>query len=67
VERAGAALRGINVVIASRIGTKAAADDVLTSSTVRDLCAGSGIRFEDRGIHGLKGVDGGRQLFAALE
>jgi pimeloyl-ACP methyl ester carboxylesterase/class 3 adenylate cyclase len=67
VERAGEALRGINVVIASRIGAKAAADEVLTSSTVRDLCAGSGIHFEDRGSHALKGVDGERRLFAAVE
>jgi pimeloyl-ACP methyl ester carboxylesterase/class 3 adenylate cyclase len=67
VERAGASLRGINVVIASRIGATAVADEVLTSSTVRDLCAGSGIRFEDRGMHALKGVDGERQLFAAVE
>jgi class 3 adenylate cyclase len=67
VERAGPALRGINVVIASRIGAKAAADEVLTSSTVRDLCAGSGIRFEDHGAHSLKGVEGQRQLFAAVE
>ena len=67
VERAVGALRGINVVVAARIGGLAAADEVLTSSTVRDLCAGSGIRFEDRGSHVLKGVDDARQLFAAVE
>lgn len=67
VERAGAALRGINVVIAARIGAFAAGDEVLVSSTVRDLCAGSGIRFEDRGSRALKGVDGDRQVFAALD
>jgi pimeloyl-ACP methyl ester carboxylesterase/class 3 adenylate cyclase len=67
VERADGALRGINVVVAARIGGLAAADEVLVSSTVRDLCAGSGIGFEDRGSHPLKGVDGARQLFAAVE
>jgi pimeloyl-ACP methyl ester carboxylesterase/class 3 adenylate cyclase len=67
VERAGAALRGINVVVAARIGALAKADEVLASSTVRDLCAGSGIGFEDRGTHALKGVDGERQVFAAVD
>jgi pimeloyl-ACP methyl ester carboxylesterase/class 3 adenylate cyclase len=67
VERADGALRGINVVVAARIGGLAAADEVLVSSTVRDLCAGSGIAFDDRGSHPLKGVDGARQLFAAVE
>jgi len=67
VERAGAALRGINVVIAARIGALAAADEVLASSTVRDLCAGSGLRFEDRGPYALKGVEGDRQVFAAVD
>lgn len=66
VERAGAALRGINVVIAARIGGLAAGDEILVSSTVRDLSAGSGIAFEDRGPHELKGVDGARQLFSAV-
>jgi class 3 adenylate cyclase len=67
VERAGTALRGINVVVAARIGALARADEVLASSTVRDLCAGSGIRFEDRGMHALKGVEGDRQVFAAVD
>lgn len=67
VERAGPAIRGINVAIAARICGVAGADEVLTSGTVRDLSAGSGIRFEDRGPHTLKGVDGERLLFAAVE
>ncbi len=37
---------------------------VLVSSTTRDLVAGSGLEFEDRGEHELKGVDGPRRLFA---
>ena len=40
------------VVVAAMAG----ADEVLVSSTVKDLVAGSGIRFEDRGAHALKGV-----------
>ena len=67
VERAGAAIRGINVAVTARICASAAADEVLASSTVRELCAGSGIRFEDRGSVALKGVDGERQLFAAVD
>jgi class 3 adenylate cyclase len=67
VERAGPAIRGINVAIVARICGVAGADEVITSSTVRELSAGSGIRFEDRGTHALKGVEGERQLFAALE
>jgi hypothetical protein len=38
--------------------------EVLVSSTVKDLVAGSGIRFADRGTHGLKGVPGEWGLFA---
>ena len=67
VERAGGAIRGINVAVTARICASAAPDEVLVSSTVRELCAGSGIRFEDRGSHALKGVDGERQLFAAVD
>lgn len=67
VERAGSAIRGINVAIAARICGLAGADEVFASSTVRDLCAGSGITFADRGHHALKGVDGERQLFAAVD
>jgi class 3 adenylate cyclase len=40
-------------------------NEVLVSSTVRDLVAGAGIDFEDRGIHQLKGVSGEWRLFAA--
>jgi class 3 adenylate cyclase len=38
--------------------------EILVSSTVRDLVAGSGIGFADRGTHSLKGIKGERQLFA---
>jgi len=67
VERAGDAVRGIAVHIASRIAGLALPGEVLVSSTVRDLTAGSGLRFEDRGTHALKGVAERRQLFRALD
>jgi class 3 adenylate cyclase len=47
---------GIAVHIAARVSGLAGADEVLVSRTVRDLVAGSGIEFEDRGLHELKGV-----------
>jgi hypothetical protein len=39
---------------------------VLVSSTVKDLVAGSGLEFEDRGVHELKGVPGEWRLYAAV-
>lgn len=56
---------GIAVHIGARIADRAAADEVLVSSTVRDLVAGSGITFDSRGAHPLKGVPGEWQVFAA--
>jgi class 3 adenylate cyclase len=49
-------LAGIAAHIAARICGLAEPGEVLTSGTVRDFVAGSGIRFEDRGLHELKGV-----------
>jgi hypothetical protein len=43
---------------------KAGAGEVVVSSTVKDLVAGSGIQFRDRGLHVLKGVPGEWRLFA---
>ena len=57
-------LDGIAVHIAARVCARAEADEVLVSSTVRDLVVGSGIAFDDRGLHELKGVPGNWQLFA---
>lgn len=65
VERAGAAVRGLNVHIAARIAGLASEGEVWTSSTVRDLTAGSGIAFHDRGVRTLKGLDEARQVFQA--
>jgi len=55
---------GIAVHIGSRVADLAGPGEVLVSSTVKDLVAGSGIDFEDRGPHELKGVPGEWQLFA---
>jgi class 3 adenylate cyclase len=55
---------GIAVHIGSRVSSVAGPREVLVSSTVRDLVAGSGIEFEDRGLHDLKGVPGAWHLFA---
>ena len=62
VELAGTAIRGIAVHIASRIASLAGPGEVYTSSTVRDLVAGSGIAFADRGVHTLKGIREPRQV-----
>jgi pimeloyl-ACP methyl ester carboxylesterase len=56
---------GIAVHIAARVGALAGAGEVLVSSTVRDLVAGSGIGFEDRGARPLKGIPDEWRLFAA--
>jgi pimeloyl-ACP methyl ester carboxylesterase len=56
---------GIAVHIAARVAATAGASEVLVSSTVKDLVAGSGIKFADRGTHSLKGVPGEWRLFAA--
>jgi pimeloyl-ACP methyl ester carboxylesterase/class 3 adenylate cyclase len=56
---------GIAVHIAARVGALAAAGEVLVSSTVKDLVAGSGIGFEDRGAAQLKGISDEWRLFAA--
>ncbi len=55
---------GIAVHIGARVSALAGADEVLVSSTVRDLVIGSGIEFEDRGTHELKGVPGDWRVFA---
>ncbi len=55
---------GIAVHIGARVSALAGPNDVLVSSTLRDLVIGSGLEFEDRGAHELKGVPGDWQLFA---
>jgi class 3 adenylate cyclase len=46
------------------VAAQAGADEVLVSNTVKDLVAGSGIEFMDRGAHELKGIPGQWRLFA---
>jgi class 3 adenylate cyclase len=55
---------GIAVSIGARISSLASAGEVLVSSTVKDLVAGSGLAFADRGTHELKGVPGEWHVFA---
>jgi pimeloyl-ACP methyl ester carboxylesterase len=67
VERSpGEKPRGIAVHVGARVMSLAAAGEVLVSSTTRDLVAGSGLEFEDRGEHELKGIEGARRIFAAV-
>jgi class 3 adenylate cyclase/alpha-beta hydrolase superfamily lysophospholipase len=63
-EMAGDDIRGIAVNIGARVGAKAGAGEVLVSQTVKDLVAGSGLAFEDRGEHELKGVPGAWRLYS---
>lgn len=58
---------GIAVHIGARVAALAAPGEVLVSSTVKDLVAGSGIAFSERGVHQLRGVPGEWSLFAASE
>jgi class 3 adenylate cyclase len=55
---------GIGVHIGARVSALARPNEVLVSSTLRDLVIGSGLEFEDRGVHELKGVPGEWHLFA---
>jgi class 3 adenylate cyclase len=65
VELMGEDIGGIAVHIGARVAAIAAPSQVLVSGTVRDLVAGSGIEFEDRGAFPLKGVPGKWRLFIA--
>jgi class 3 adenylate cyclase/alpha-beta hydrolase superfamily lysophospholipase len=67
VELQGDDVAGMAVHIGARVCGLAQADEVLVTSTVRDLVVGSGIEFEDRGRHELKGVPGDWQVLAVQE
>jgi class 3 adenylate cyclase len=60
----GSNLTGLTVHIAARVSSIADAGEVLVSRTVRDLVAGSGFSFMDRGAHQLKGVPGEWEVFS---
>jgi pimeloyl-ACP methyl ester carboxylesterase len=61
----GAKLSGVAVHIGARVASLAQAGEVLVSQTVKDLVSGSGLRFDDRGVHALKGVPDQWHLYAA--
>jgi pimeloyl-ACP methyl ester carboxylesterase len=67
IEPRGDDVSGLAVIVAQRISTAAAPGEVLCSSTIKDLTAGSPARFEERGMHTLKGIAGSFALFAAMQ
>lgn len=66
VEAMGASVGGLAVHIGARVAATARGSEVLVSHTVKDLVAGSGIQFEDRGPQILKGVPGEWHLYAVV-
>jgi pimeloyl-ACP methyl ester carboxylesterase len=67
LELHGSEIRGIAVHTGARVVGKAGPGEVLASSTVKDLVAGSGLEFDDRGSHELKGVPGEWRLYAVRD
>lgn len=67
IERLGDDIGGMAVHIAARVCAHAGAGEILVSRTIGDLVVGSGLEFEDRGAHELKGVPGEWQLLAVTE
>ena len=66
IELRGDDIGGVAVHIGQRISALAQPSEIVVSSTVKDLVAGSGIEFEDRGERELKGVPGTWRLFAVI-
>lgn len=66
VSRDNGNVTGIAVHIGARVSALAGAGEVLVTRTVRDLVAGSGIEFDDRGVHSLKGVPDQWPLYATI-
>jgi class 3 adenylate cyclase len=64
IELAASGIEGIAVHIGARIAALAESGEILVSGTVKDLVVGSGVRFEGRGAHALKGVPGEWSVFA---
>jgi len=67
IELDGDDITGIGVAIGARIGAIATPSQVLVSQTIKDLTIGSGIAFDDRGEHELKGIPDTWRLYAATE
>jgi class 3 adenylate cyclase len=63
-ETMGEKLSGVAIHVGARVASLAAPGEVLVSSTVKDLVAGSGLRFRERGAHQLKGVPGEWRLYS---
>ncbi len=63
IELLGSDVGGIAVHLGARVMAEAGVGDIVVSSTVRDLVVGSGLEFEDRGSHPLKGIPGEWRLF----
>lgn len=59
-------VEGVAVHIAARVADLAAPGQVLVSQTVRDLVAGSGIKFEDQGLYRLKGIEDEWHVFGVV-
>jgi class 3 adenylate cyclase len=66
-ERVDGKIGGLAVNIGARVAAAAGPGEVIVSSTVKDLVAGSGIEFEDRGEHELKGVPGSWRLYSVAD
>jgi class 3 adenylate cyclase len=62
----GSDVRGVAVHAAARVMSLAGADDVIVSSTTRDLLEGSDVALEDAGTHDLKGLTGARHVFRVV-
>jgi DNA-binding CsgD family transcriptional regulator len=67
VEQVEGRVEGIAMNVANRIAAMAGGSEVLVSATARELAAGSGLEFVDRGEHELKGVSEPRRLYSAGE
>ncbi len=67
VEVVGGTVRGVAVHLAARVAALAGPDEVFISQTTRDLLDGSGLVFEERGLHELKGLSGTRPIFALVD
>ncbi|HWO71434.1 MAG TPA: adenylate/guanylate cyclase domain-containing protein [Actinomycetota bacterium] len=61
----GGRLRGVSLHLGARLAALAEPGEVLVSGTVRDVVAGSGLRFRDRGVHELRGLPGRHRVYSA--
>jgi len=66
VEQVGGDVQGVSVHLAARVMAAAPPGRVYVSATTYELVAGTGLEFEDVGVHELKGITGARQLFALV-